>query len=182
MSCDMSGRRHRGIQGRRASFLNPDERLALTELIRQRKGEALKVRRANALLLPDGGKSTGFVAKVLFLDPDTVRGWSRDFETGVWVDRAGGLPGREGHLSAKQEAALKAHFVAHPPRDTNEVRDWIRKTFGLECSRPDVSKLVHWLGFRYVKPKHLPKEADEEAKAAFIEGYESRMNGLTDLD
>ncbi len=87
--------------------------------------------RANALLLLDGDNSTRFVAKVLFLDPDTVRSRYRDFEDrGPGSMELADYPKREGHLSAGQEMELKARFSAHPPRGTNELRDWVQKAGG----------------------------------------------------
>ena len=43
--------------------------------MRKRKVEALKVRRANALVALDDGHSVQMVSRIFYLDPDTVRGW-----------------------------------------------------------------------------------------------------------
>ena len=79
-------------------------------------------RRANAVLLLDDGLSCVEVAKVLYLDDDTVRTWLKRY-------RAGGLDemtlfdwhGRSGHLSREQEAELSAHLSQRLYRDTGEV-------------------------------------------------------------
>ena len=158
---------------RQASFLTADERQALKDLMRKRKVDALKARRANALPLLDEGKSPQSVAKVLFLDPDTVRGWLRDFhDQGLASLEAGEYPEREGYLNSNQEGVLKAHFRDNPPRDSNEVRDYILRSFGVNYSRPGAIKLMHRLGFEYLKPKQLPKEANREAQEEFIDAYE----------
>ncbi len=128
--------------------------------MRKRKIEALKARRANArtdksgfvgasgLLLLDQGKSAQFVAKVLFLDPDTVRGWLGDFHhQGLASLEAAEYPEREGYLNSNQEGVLKAHLRDNPPRDSNEVRDYILCVFGVSYSRPGAIKLMHRLGF-----------------------------------
>ena len=164
---------------RRAFFLTVAERKALRDLMRKRKIEALKARRANALLLLDQGKSAQFVAKVLFLDPDTVRGWLRDFHhQGLASLEAAEYPEREGYLNSNQEGVLKAHFRDNPPRDSNEVRDDILRIFGVSYSRPGAIKLMHRLGFEYLKPKRLPKEADREAQEKFIDAYKRLTSGM----
>ncbi len=94
-----------------ASFLTSDQRAELLKILRQRKSAALVARRAHALLLLDDGKSTGFVARALFLDPDTVRVWLREFRaTGLASVDLAACPEREGKLNRDQEAALKALF------------------------------------------------------------------------
>ena len=63
------------------------------------------------MLLLDDGLNCVEVAKVLYLDDDTVRTWFKRY-------RAGGLDelttfdwhGRSGHLSREQEAELSAHL------------------------------------------------------------------------
>lgn len=167
-----------GHHGRRP-FPVASDRAALMSVVRGRKIEGLRVRRANALLLLDDGRSASFAAEVLFLDPDTVRGWRRDFaERGPASVELSAYPAREGHLTAAQEAKARERFRAHPPRDTNEVRAWLLEAFGVEYSRPGAIKLMHRLGFEWVKPERLPKQADREAQEAFIKSYESLMNGL----
>ena len=64
---------------KRQKFLSSEERAALCGIMRKRKGDSLEVRRANVLLLLDQGKSTSFVAAVLYLDAETVREWRRMF-------------------------------------------------------------------------------------------------------
>ncbi|MCY4355784.1 MAG: hypothetical protein OXC09_13610 [Truepera sp.] len=54
---------------------------------------------------------------------------------------------REGYLNSNQEGVLKAHFRDNPPRDSNEVRDDILRTFGVSYSRPGAIKLMQRLGF-----------------------------------
>ena len=168
----------RGHHGRRPFPVDSD-RAALMSIVRQRKGEALKARRANALLLLDDGRSAAFAAEVLFLDPDTVRGRRRDFaERGLASVELSAHPAREGHPTAGQEAEARERFRAHPPRDTNEARAWLPEAFGAAHSRPGAIKLMHRLGFERVKPERLPKQADREAQEAFIKSCESLMNGL----
>jgi hypothetical protein len=59
----------------RPGFLDSESRRDLIDLARDGSAEHRLARRANALLLLDQGMSCQSIAKVLFLDVDTVRTW-----------------------------------------------------------------------------------------------------------
>ena len=58
-----------------AAFLISTIRADLIALVRDGKAETRLTRRANALLLLDDGMSCEAIAKVLYLDDDTIRYW-----------------------------------------------------------------------------------------------------------
>ena len=160
-------------------FLTLQERGALLSLLRARKAASLKARRANALLLLDDGLSVLDVARVLYLDEDTIRSWKRSFES----DGLGSLDlkaysKRDGHLTADQEDKLSALFRDRPPKTTDEVRAVIDTLFDVAYSKAGAIKLMARLGFCYKKPKALPMGADEAQQAAHIEAYEALLNRL----
>lgn len=161
--------------------LTPDDRQFLESVVRRRKAAGLLVRRANALLLLDDGYRAGEVARVLYIDVETVRDWRRRFqaEGHASLDLNGYTP-REGHLTRAQEEELAGHLAAEPPRSTNEVRAHIRKTYDQTFSRSGAIKLMARLGFQYRKPAPLPAVADEAAQEKFIREYEALLNGLPD--
>ena len=64
----------------RTGFLDPDSRKDLIELARDGSAEHRLARRANALVLLDDGMSCEAIAKVLFLDDDTIRTWHRLYQ------------------------------------------------------------------------------------------------------
>ncbi len=154
-------------------ILTPDQRRALLAIMRGRKAGALKVRRANALVAPGDGKSVRQVRGFLYLDPDTVRGWPPGFGgTGLAPVDPAAYPEREGKPARAREASLREAPPDSPPRGTNGVRDIIPPTFGQEYTRGGAIKLMHRLGFEYVKPKPLPRQADRAGREAFIRQYE----------
>jgi transposase len=160
-------------------FLTSLERSALQSLLRERKAAGLKIRRANALLLLDDGMAPIDIARVLYLDEETIRSWKRSFES----DGLGSLDlnvysKRDGHLTGAQEAALARLFRDRPPKTTDEVRAVIEKLFDVTYSKSGAIKLMGRLGFCYKKPKALPMGADEAAQVAPIEAYEALLNGL----
>ncbi len=155
------------------SILTPEERDALLAVMRGRRAGALKVRRANALVAPGDGRSVRQVCRFLHPGPDTVRGWPPGFRrTGLAPVDPAAYPEREGKLTRAREASLRETLRASPPRDTNEVRDIILRSFGQEYTRGGAIKLMHRLGFGYVKPKPLPRQADRAGREAFIRQYE----------
>jgi len=60
---------------KRKGFLDDESRRDLIGLARDGSAAHRLARRANALVLLDGGMSCAAVAKVLLLDDDTVRTW-----------------------------------------------------------------------------------------------------------
>src|SRR5437660_12286278 len=98
----------------RGGFLDASIREDLIALVRDGKAETRLTRRANALLLLDDGMSCAAVAKVLYLDDDTVRYWHKMYgEKGLdWLADFG-YRGRACELTAMQQVDLKA-WVAQP--------------------------------------------------------------------
>ena len=71
-------------------FLDLESRQDLTDLARDGSVPHRLARRANTLLLLDVGMTFGAVARVLFIDDDTVRTWHHlyEFSTGAPSHRA----------------------------------------------------------------------------------------------
>ena len=91
-------------------------------MLRDGHTEQRLARRANALLLLDDSWSCEKVAKALYLDDDTVRGWRKTYV----ADGLEGLGRFEGggsasYLSAEQESRLKAWIGGTLPRSTKAV-------------------------------------------------------------
>jgi transposase len=159
--------------------LTNEERAELERVLRQRRADGLIVRRANALLLLDDDIGAIEVARVLYLDAETIRDWRRHFiGHGMRFLFLSPYSKREGYLSFKQECELKAHLTACPPRSTNEVRLYIQNSYVQEFSRSGAIKLMARLGFVYKKPKLLPLKANEGEQRDFIKQYNSLMNAL----
>ena len=137
----------------RGGFLSAKERAALRAVLGHPSETHGVARRVNAILLLDDGLSCAEVAKVLYLDDDTVRTWLKHY-------RAGGLDeltlfdwhGRPGHLSQAQEAELSAHLGERLYRDTGEVAAHFKATYGVTYSHAGCIKLMHRLGLRVQAP------------------------------
>ena len=68
----------------RPNFLTTSDRLELLSCVKRQREDHGVARRANALLLLDDGMSCSQIAKVLFLDDDTVRSWHKQYLAEDW--------------------------------------------------------------------------------------------------
>jgi len=60
----------------RPGFLSAEQRALMEKLVSQTSGPHGVARRANALLLLDESLSCEAIARVLYIDDHTVRGWT----------------------------------------------------------------------------------------------------------
>lgn len=163
----------------RGGFLSGDERAYLEALVRRPTVKHGVARRANALLLLDDGLSCEQVARVLYVDDDTVRGWHERFRSaGATALAAFGWKGGKSKLTPAEEAELTETLTERLFPSTAAVIAHIERRYGVAYSKPGVIKLLHRLGFEYRKPEGLPARADVAAQEAFVADYEKLLNGL----
>src|SRR6202047_2516766 len=139
----------------RGGFLSEEDRNKLIALTRDGSAASRLTRRANALVLLDGGWSCQEVADALLMNDDTVRGWHKLFEQrGIEGLTSFDMGGSAGFLSVAQEEALKAFVGATLPRTTRQVGAFIEQQFGLVYeSRSGLVALLHRLGLEYHRPE-----------------------------
>ena len=165
----------------RGGFLDPDIRADLIAQVRDGKAETRLTRRANALLLLDDGMSCEEIAKVLYLDDDTIRYWYQLYsEKGLSWLADFGYKGRSCELTAPQQDALKSWVAQTLPRTTAMVGEWIEKSYGVGYSRSALIKLLRRNGMDYRKPELVPRKLDTAKQQAFIDDYENLLNSLGD--
>jgi len=166
----------------RAGFLTTSERDELIELARDGSVAHRLARRANALVLLDDGMSCEAVAKVLFLDDDTIRTWYRLYgEEGLDGLASFGYEGSSCRLSADQQEQLRCWIAETLPRTTRQIGAWIENEFGVAYQgRSGLIALLHRLRLEYRRPKAVSRKLDETKQKAFIEAYEALLNTLSD--
>jgi len=164
----------------RRGFLDPESRQDLIELTRDGSAAHRLSRRANALVLLDDGMSCEAIAKVLFVDDDTIRDWYQRYqEDGVEgltiFDHEGGVC----RLAAAQRDKLKAWISETLPCSTREIGAWIARECGIDYQgRSGLVALLHRLGIEYRKPTAISRKLDPVKQAAFIKKYEGLLNQL----
>ena len=164
----------------RPGFLTPDSRRDLIDLARDGSAAHRLARRANALVLLDDGMGCEAIARVLFVDDDTIRGWHRLYLlAGIEELTSFGQEGSACRLTAEHREKLKAWITGTLPRTTNEVGAWIERECGVTCeSRSGLVALLHRLGMEYRPPAVIPRKLDPTKQRAFIEAYEALLNRL----
>ena len=165
----------------RPGFLSSSERRTLEACVRRQREDHGVARRANAILLLDDGQSCVQIAKFLYLDDDTIRGWYKTYREAGWdalsID---GWKGGQARMTSVQEAELCAWLDGRFCRSVAPIIAHIAAQYGLEYSHSGCLKLLARLGFEYRKPKGLPRVAPAEKQAEFIALYERLLNGLDD--
>ena len=165
----------------RPGFLDSESRQDLIELMRDGSVAHRLARRANALVLLDDGMSCEAVAKVLYLDDDTIRTWHRLYqEDGIEGLASFGYEGGVCRLTAEQQDRLTAWITEMLPRTTREVGAWIARECGIEYEgRSGLLALLHRLGMEHRKPKAISRKLDPVKQVAFIKSYEALLNQLS---
>ena len=163
----------------RPNFLTTADRLELLSCVKRQREDHGVARRANALLLLDDGMSCSQIAKVLFLDDDTVRSWHKQYLAEDWEAVAyDGWKGGQSRMTTAQEVNLSAWLEERFCRSTVQIRAYMSSEFNIGYSHSGCIKLLARLGFEYRKPKALPRVSDVEKQAAFIAFYENLLNNL----
>src|SRR5947209_12454639 len=163
-----------------SGFLDSESRRDLIDLARDGSIAHRLGRRANALVLLDGGMSCAAVAKVLFLDDDTIRTWYHLYQEDGIEGLAGfGHEGGICRLTIGQQDKLKAWITETLPRTTRQIGAWIERECGIDYqSRSGLIALLHRLDMEHRKPKAISRKLDPAKQAAFIKGYEALMNRI----
>jgi transposase len=164
----------------RPGFLDSESRQDLIELTRDGSAAHRLARRANALVLLDDGMSCASVAKVLYLDDDTIRSWHRLYqEDGIEGLASFGYEGSACRLTAEQRERLTAWITEALPRTSREIGAWIARECGLEYEgRSGLIALLHRLGMEHRKPTAISRKLDPAKQAVFIRSYEALLNQL----
>ena len=146
----------------RPGFLDSESRRDLNELARDGSAAHRLARRANALVLLDDGMSCASIAKVLFLDDDTIRTWYQLYqEDGIEGLATFNHEGGSCRLTAEQQDKLKAWIAETLPRTTRAVGAWIAAECGIEYqTRSGLIALLHRLGIEHCKPKAISSKLD----------------------
>ena len=164
----------------RPGFLDAESRRDLIELARDGSAAHRMARRANALVLLDSGMNCAAIARVLFIDDDTIRTWYQLYQEDGIEGLAGfGHEGGSCQLTVEQQDKLKTWIAATLPRSTRQVGAWIARECGVEYhSRSGLIALLHRLGMEHRKPKAISRKLNPGKQQAFIKEYNALMNRI----
>ena len=149
-------------------ILPPDDRVHLLLMMRRQTPSPVH-RRMNALLLLDDGWTAEQVAKVLFIDAETVHEHRRLYQaSGVAGIERLKYEGAASDLSEAQCAALGTELDARLYMTAKAVCAFVQRTFEVTYTPHAMAKLLKRLGFVYKMPKKLPAKADEAVQRQFV--------------
>jgi transposase len=132
--------------------------------------------RLNAIILLGSGWTVAQVAEALLVDEKTIYLWLEKYqEGGTKLLLTLNYEGKASKLTDEQQVELAKHLDEKTYLDSNAIRAYIKKTYGVEYSPSGVKDLLARLGFTYKKPKHVPGKLDPEAQKAFVAEYEKLL-------
>jgi transposase len=165
-----------------SGFLSTEQITAL-RIIHRKSREQRVCDKIKAILLLNSGYSYEQIAEVLLLDDATIRRWHRLFqEKGINSLLADNYTGGVGKLTEKQRQKLVRHLENNVYLTAKEICAYVLKHYNVDYTVKGMTSLLHILGFRYKKPKHIPGKADVVAQLEFINSYEKLKHNKKEDD
>ena len=150
-------------------ILSPEVRAHLLLMMRRQTPSPVH-RRMNTLVLLDDGFSAEQIAKVLFIDAETVREHLRLYRSsGVTGIERLKYEGAEPALNEEQLAALGAELDSRLYMTAKAVCAFVRRSCNVDYTPHAMAKLLKRLGFVYKMPKKVPAKANEDVQRKFVE-------------
>lgn len=138
-----------------------------------------EARRYHGVLLVKDGRSIREVAKLCFVDEDTVRGWVQKWDEQKEVQDAP-RPGAPGKITEKIEKEICDLVDEQDPQkhgrystrwDCHELRLWVKEKRGIKISNEQLRKILKRNSFNWRKLNYKFSKADEEKQIEFIENF-----------
>lgn len=153
-------------------FLSPAEIITLRTM-HKRSDKKRVIDKIKAILMLNSGYNYETIAEVLLLDDSTIRRWYSLYEEkGIKGLLADNFTGGLSYLTQIQQEALIKHLDSTVYLTAKEISAYVLKRFKVDYTAKGMTNLLHSLGFRYKKPKHVPGKANLDAQIEFIDAYE----------
>ena len=144
------------------------------EMERRRKGTLDRriYQRLTAVLAVAAGKSREGVAELLGVSLSQLGEWLRVFRNeGVEPLCTHHYRGDPGKLTPHQVARLKTEVSKGCFRNSDQIRHWLRETFGIAYSSSGVKDLLRRIGVSYHQVTGFLWKADPDEQKAFVKKY-----------
>ena len=153
-------------------FLSSTE-VAYLRTMHKKSDRKRVIDKIKAILMLNSGYSYELIAEVLLIDDSTIRRWyTRYKEDGIEGLLADFYLGGGSYLTEKQQKALIEQLESHVYLTAKEICAYVLKRFKIDYTVKGMTDLLHSLGFRYKKPKHVPGKANIDNQVEFIAAYE----------
>lgn len=158
-------------------FLSSQQRSELLKSHRiERDG---KIRdRIKSVLLSDDGWTYKAIARVLFLDQETVSSHVTDYKSRNKLKSNSG--GSQSKLTAIETEILINHIESNLYLDANMIRSYIALSYDVKFSHSGMVSWLHAHKFSYKKPNRIPAKADAKLQEDFKQRYAVLKDQLTD--
>jgi len=151
------------------NFLTPEQVNELRQAHRRARDKR-EADRIKSIALLNEGYTYEEIAKILFLDDETIRRYVRIYqEQGLNDLLKDNYQGGMSKLTEKQEEELNSHLEHKVYQNADDIVKYIEQQYGIMYTTKGLVHLLHRLGFVYKKPKHVPGKANEEAQKQFVE-------------
>lgn len=156
-------------------FLNLQQRSDLRRALKQ-QALARMAYRINTILLMDEGYSVAKIAKLLFLDENSVRTYAHTFSTqGIDALLSDDYKGKQPLLTSAQESELYQYASSMIFRTVSPLILFVEEKFHIRYSASGMRDLLHRIGMTYKKASLVPGKADPEEQEKFLERLEALM-------
>lgn len=162
-------------------FLAENERIIILECIHKKQDSRI-YKRLHAIILYDDGLSIGKIAKLFYLDEETIRAYIESFmKDGIPDLKIFRYKGKQAHLDKPQLNELKLHLSSKIYLKSEDICHYVLATYGIVYKPKGMVKLLKRLGFVYKKPKVVPGKADGKAQEEFLKNaLEPRLKKASD--
>ena len=164
-------------------MLNMKCHLTSTEranLLKQHKSERdhRAADRIKAVLLSDDGLSNREIARVLFLNEESIGRHIKDYLNQSRLANDSG--GSCSKLNKSQSTELISHLNTKLYPDALQISHYVEAEYGVRYSRSGMVNWLHQHGFSYKKPTQIPAKADKTQQIEFAQQYERLKATLPD--
>jgi len=152
------------------------EKEVLLNLYRQKGRES---RRYHAVLLVKSGKTQAEVARLLFVDEETIRNWINEWDANKKLEDKQ-RSGRPRKITKEIEKEMCDLVDENNPEkegmhastwDCRELRIWLMDKYGIQVTSERVRKILKKNGFNYRKINYKFTKADEGKRKEFLEDF-----------
>ncbi len=159
------------------------EKEVLLNLYKQKGRES---RRYHAVLLVKSGKTQAEVARLLFVDEETVRNWVKEWDKREELEdkQRSGRPRKITKEIEKEMCDLvdennpKKEGMQASTWDCKELRIWLKDKYGIPITGERIRKILKKNGFNYRKVNYKFTKADETKQKEFLEDFKDLHQNL----
>lgn len=149
-------------------FLAENERIIILDCMHKKQDSRI-YKRLHTIILYDDGLSIGKIARLFYLDEETIRAYIDSFmKDGIPDLEIFRYKGKQAHLDKPQLNELKLHLSSKIYLKSEDICHYVVEAYGIVYKPKGMTKLLKRLGFVYKKPKVVPGKADGKVQEDFL--------------